>query len=139
MGFSKSILKILSKRELNLLENEILIYILREFRKIFQIDACNAVEWEAKVFETSVLRGMLCEILATGEYTLQGIAFYTGFHEDAIHDVASGLNSYPSIPLFYRLVELHRLVRKDRYESVRQKLLTKLYELHQGITNSKVS
>jgi len=65
------------------------------------------------------------DILETEEYTLQGISFYTDIPVDVINELASGINIYPSFILFRKILELHKSVRRDIYDAIRQKIISK--------------
>lgn|SRR3990167_2232980 len=120
--------KTLSKIENLLLEAELFDSLCSELNRIF----CQPYKghfslmqnlhiMENNMFE--VTRLIINDILSTNEYTLQGIARYTGIHEDVIEEVIMGLNVNPSIMLFRKIIELHRNVRREIYQSIVNKLL----------------
>jgi len=63
------------------------------------------------------------DILATEEYTLEGIANYTNVHTDVLYEILAGLNLTPSADLLQRNIELHRSVRYSLYESIIKKII----------------
>lgn len=73
--------------------------------------------------EGEVIKKIVNELLTTGEYSIKGIAHYTGFHEDVIYDLASGINSDPTITLANKVIELHFLAKRDLYLSIFQDIL----------------
>jgi hypothetical protein len=59
--------------------------------------------------------------LSTGEYSLQGIAYYTGTHEDVMQELASGLNTKPLATVLQKIIELHKTVRHNLYYAIGKK------------------
>jgi hypothetical protein len=120
-----------SKSELQLIEAEVAICLINELSVLFdlsyEVSFASSDLKGGNMLDFNILRKMLHEILLNEEYTLDAIVRYTGFHEDAIHEVAAGLNTNPSFFLFYRLVELHRLARRDLYAGVREKICQRLF------------
>ena len=124
-----------SKLEIRLLEAEITAHLVNELMEFFKSKYCaknglhkTCTKGEAVMLDINFLKVMLQDILVTGEYTLDGIVCYTGYHEDTIHEVAAGFNTNPSFALFYRFVELHRLARRDLYEVLRKKICFRLLQ-----------
>ena len=65
---------------------------------------------------------MINDILLSEEYTLPGIACYTQMPEDVVNDIATGLNTNPSVKFIRRIIELHRIVRRDLYAQIMKKI-----------------
>lgn len=82
------------------------------------------LEMENHMLEKNLTSLIIQDILQTGEYTIQGIALYTNTHEDVINELASGLNVRPTIMPFRKIIELHKSVRRDLYESMRKKIVS---------------
>jgi hypothetical protein len=75
----------------------------------------------------NILKIILNDILSTKEYTIEGIARYTNTHEDIINELASGLNRKPLAIFFRKIIELHKLVRKDLYQSISNKIINEYF------------
>ena len=76
------------------------------------------------MLEANFVRLIIKDILATEEYNLKGIAYYTDTHEDVVQEVIDGRNTNPSATLLRRSIDLHRLVRRDLYHSIVKKIAT---------------
>ncbi len=74
------------------------------------------------MIEANFVRFVINDILASEEYTLGGIAFYTRTPEDALYDVATGININPSLSLTRKIVELHRSVKPTLYQNLMRKI-----------------
>jgi hypothetical protein len=70
---------------------------------------------ENKMLDANLLALIIKDILATEEYDLKGIAYYTKCHEDVLHEVVTGCNINPSAMLVRNIIELHRSVRAELY------------------------
>ena len=68
------------------------------------------------------MQWVINDILATGAYTLQGIAYYTQTPEEIVYEVAIGCNLRPSAIFLQRLIDLHREVKQELYLSIRKKI-----------------
>lgn len=103
--------------------------IRREIKKFF-INQHKENWWIAKatlrkdneMLETSIIRWVVEDVLATEQYDLKGIACYTGIPEDDIHELYIGRIMNPSVLLFRRIIELHKSVRPTLYQEIIKKL-----------------
>jgi len=118
-----------SKEEYLFIEAELFRRICEEVREIFEKQLKEyfhlmnfTIEMEDEMLEANFLRLIINDILSTEDYTLEGIARYTGIHEDVIHEVISGRNSTPSAILLQRALDLHRTVRSDLYREIIKKI-----------------
>jgi len=119
----------LTKEENYLLEAELLRSICIELREIFRIRYKDffrfikfSKEKENGMLERNFVSLVIKDILASGQYTIQGFAQYADTHEDVIHEVISGLNTNPSALLLRRVIDLHRVVRSDLYDEIIKKI-----------------
>jgi hypothetical protein len=122
----------LSKEEFFVLEIELFILVCDEVKEIFKKQykeyfRCMKFneELEKGMLEDNFIRFVINDILLTEEYSLEGIAFYTDTPEDVIHDVVSGLNSAPSLPLSRKIINLHRTVKPNLYQEIMKKIAEK--------------
>ncbi|EKD75381.1 MAG: hypothetical protein ACD_44C00148G0006 [uncultured bacterium] len=120
----------LSKKEKILLEAELFTRVCEELKKIFKVPYKNYfslmkfnIEMENTVMETNYVRCIINDILATEEYSLAGIAYYTDKPQDVIIDIAAGKNSDPSSSLLRKIIELHRSVRPTLYQEIIKKIM----------------
>lgn len=126
----------LTKEENYLLEAELLRSICSELREIFKIqykDFFRFIKFSQKkendMLERNFVGLVIKDILASGEYTLEGFAQYADTHEDVVHEVISGVNTNPSATLLRRVIDLHRVVRSDLYDEIIKKITTQYLDL----------
>ena len=119
----------LTKEEIILLEAELFTRICEELKEIFREQYKEDFrlmifnrEKENEMHEAKLVQLITKDILSTGEYRLNGIAYYTDTHEDVIEEIMAGRNTSPSATLLRRLIELHRSVRRDLYEIIIRKV-----------------
>ena len=125
--------KKLSKEEFLLLEAEIFIRIcngLKEFfreqyKSYFDLMKFNFKK-ENKMLEADFVRLITSDILSTQEYNLHGIANYSDTPEDVVQEVIDGRNIRPSAIFLWRIIELHRSVRRDLYDAIIKKIVNDL-------------
>jgi len=119
----------LSREENLILEAELFIRLYGELQEIikgqnkdyFRLMKFNT-EKESAVIEASFIRCIINDIISTEEYTLPGIAYYSGTTEDVIEDVIVGRNASPSLSLARKIIELHRSVRPELYRKIMEKI-----------------
>ena len=63
------------------------------------------------------------DILNTEEYTLEGVARYADTPIDLLQEIFIKQNITPSIPLFRKIMELHRIVKPELYQNIAKKIL----------------
>lgn len=122
----------LSKKEVFLLEAELLMQVCDELKEIFKEQSKDyfhmlklTTEKENAMLEDNFISLVLKDILSTEEYTINGIAYYLDTHEDIIFDVINGKNSNPSATLLRKSINLHRSVRRDLYQAIMKKIVYK--------------
>lgn len=118
-----------SKEEKILLEADLFARVCNELIGIFRQENKEyfrfmkfTLKMENAMLEKNFIRTIIMDILSTGEYSLQGIAYYTGIHEDIVQELASGLNTKPLATVLRKIIELHKLVRRDLYLAIAKKL-----------------
>lgn len=121
---------VLSKEENLLLEADLFSYLCRELMEMtkHQYKAYFSIlkfdtNMENKIMENNFVRGVICDILSTEEYSLPGLAYYTNVPEDVIFEIVSGKNVDPSASLLRKIIELHRSVRPNLYREIMQKIM----------------
>ncbi len=122
----------LSKKEMFLLEAQHLLTILNEIEIRLKIKQKNYSlltgmnnETEKTMVETQLLSEIIKDILKSGQYSIEGIAYYTNAPEEIIYDIASGLNTNPSALLLRKILGLHRSIFPDIYKKITDKILRK--------------
>ncbi len=78
------------------------------------------------LIESDFLKLIIFDILASEEYSLEGIACYANTHIEVIEEIISGLNTHPSANLLQRIITLHRSVRQDLYNATIKKIISNL-------------
>ena len=108
------------------------LMLLHELKKIFEKELKNYVclmqsttEKESTMFEFRLVQLILLDILSSDDYDMTGVARYTNTCEEVIEEVITGRNPMPSVIFFRRLIDLHRSVRRDIYETIIRKITTK--------------
>jgi hypothetical protein len=119
----------LTKNEFLLLEAELFIRVVQEIKKIFREKhkvffnlMKYTIEMENTMIESNFVRLIIQDILCSEEYDLKGIAYYTNIPEEVVQEILMGLNTNPSAAILQRLIELHRLVRRDLYQTIFKKI-----------------
>jgi hypothetical protein len=120
----------LSHAERAILEAGLFLQVCSELKEIFRNqhrDYFDLMKFtkvmEDEMLEANFTRLVIKDILQSEEYTVEGLALYTTFPEDVIHEVMCGLNTNPSALLLQRAIDLHRLVRRDLYQSIINKVI----------------
>lgn len=120
----------LTKEEVFILEAVLFANICKELKEFFREQNKDYfrlmkfnIEMENVMLESKFVRLIIQDILSTEEYNLRGIACYTDTHEDVVNEVFVGRNTNPSGVLLQRVIELHRTVRRDLYDTIIKKLL----------------
>jgi hypothetical protein len=70
---------------------------------------------EENMADGQMIGKLVNDLIVNDEYSIQGLATYTGYPEDVIHDLASGKNGNPSIELANKIIELHFFSRRELY------------------------
>lgn len=122
--------KKLSKEEYLLLEAEIFIRICEELREFFREQQKGYfclmkfnLEKENVMLENDLARLITKDILSSEEYNLSGIASYSDTPTDVVQEVIDGRNIRPSATFLWKIIELHRSVRRDLYDAIRKKII----------------
>lgn len=80
---------------------------------------------EYHVMDSKVIQHLIQGIIATEEYTLEGIAHYTHIPFDVIYDAACGTNIQISVTPWARVVDLYLKVKPE----IKKELVNKLIEI----------
>lgn len=118
-----------TKEESCLIEADLFTRICTELMEIFKAQyICDHllinsnIETESAMYDINFIRLIIRDVLSTDEYNIQGIAMYTDTPEDVVCEVITGRNLSPSATFFRRVIELHRSVRRDLYDSIIKKI-----------------
>ena len=123
----------LSIKERRLSELIIFKYLYRELLQYFEI---NITEREENMLYGSIIRGIINELLLSEEYSLEGLANYTGYPEDVIYEIAAGININPTLPLSAKIIELHSLAKPEVYNSLIKKMVAHINKTQEPARNS---
>lgn len=123
----------LTKNEIMLLELELFSQVLEELKMLFthhHKDYFRLLkfthEMESSMIENHFIRYIINDILSTGEYSLEGIAYHTQIPEEVIFEISAGLQDCLSLSLSQKIIELHRMVRNDLYQAILEKCRNKV-------------
>ena len=121
----------LTKDEKVVLEAELFTQLCEELKQVFKIQYKDyfrlmklTEEMEERMLDEKFARCVINDILATEQYTLSGIAYYTQIPEDVVYDIAMGRIIDPSSTLFRKLVKLHQTVRPALYRDLMKKIVS---------------
>jgi CTP:phosphocholine cytidylyltransferase-like protein len=124
--------KKLSLEEYILLEAELFVRILEEIREFFREKYKSYfrlmkfnLKKENTMFEDNFVRLITNDILSTEEYDLNGIACYSNTPEDVVQEIIDGRNVRPSATFLWRIIELHRIARRDLYDVIIKKIINR--------------
>jgi hypothetical protein len=127
----------LSQEEKTLLDADLFVRVCNELTEVFRQQNKKyfhlmkfTLEKENAMLESSFIRLIIRDILSTGEYSLQGIAYYTDIHEDVVQELAAGLNTKPLATVLWKIIELHKSVRHNLYYSIGKKIAAEYSSLH---------
>jgi hypothetical protein len=97
-------------------------------------DLDSHISTECYAMESKIIQFLISGIVESGDYTLEGIAYYTRIPFDIILDAACGKNSEFSITPWAKIVDLYIQVNPE----VTQVLFDKLQEIREK-NNGSVS
>jgi hypothetical protein len=111
------------KKEKQLLESAFFITLSEGLKDFFMGQKPESVtndnfNKEKMMFEDDFIILLIEDILATGEYNLEGIAYYTDTHIDVINEIILKQSINPSVKFIKKLMELHRSVRNELYDTI---------------------
>lgn len=120
-------LKFSAKNERKILQVVLFSYLQKILSEMFreQIKDNENISMECYVMDSKILQILIQGILETGEYTLEGIAYYTRIPFDVIYDAACGISNQFSITPWARVVDLYMQVKPD----IAHVLINKLIEV----------
>lgn len=78
---------------------------------------------ECYAMDSQIIQFLIQSIVETGEYTLEGIAYYTRIPFDVIYDAACGISNQFSITPWARVMDLYLQVKPEISEILVDKLL----------------
>lgn len=115
---AKISLKYSEKNERNFLKAILLNRIYRFFYDLFDRSIRpnkknNNLSMESYVMDSKILQLLIQGIVESGEYTLEGIAFYTNIPFDVIYDAACGISYHLSVTAWAKVVDLYLQVKPE--------------------------
>lgn len=112
--------------EIQILKFFLLGFLHKLFIEIFrnQIDGNQYnCAMESYAMDSLIIQGIIKGIIETGEYTLEGIAYYTQIPFDVIYDAASGIHNHFSITPWAKIANLYLQVKPEITQLLIEKLL----------------
>jgi len=114
------------KNERQLLKAFLLGRLQRLFSEIFynkiQLSQHNS-SVECYTMDSKIIQFLIHGIIETGQYTLEGISYYTHIPLDVIYDAACGISKQFSITPWAKIVDLYIQVKPDVEQIFIDKLL----------------
>jgi hypothetical protein len=117
-----------SRDELLIVEIVLFSYLCNELNTITQhtnheLRYCGTITKEMQMTDENIVKCLINDLIQSGEYSLPGIANYTDTPEDVVYEIASGLNTRPSLFLARKVIDLHKEARKDIYIKILHKVI----------------
>ncbi|MBA3661089.1 MAG: hypothetical protein H0W64_05155 [Gammaproteobacteria bacterium] len=116
--------------EIFILEAEIFINICKEINLFFKNEYKEYLyvmktipEKEESMLSHFHICLIINDILASTHYNLMGIAVYTNTPEEVITDIIIGCNTQPSAIFLQRIIDLHRTIRGELYQSIAARII----------------
>jgi len=69
--------------------------------------------FESYAMDNKIIKFLIQDIVETGDYTLEGIAYHTHIPFDVIYDLACGINTPLSITPWVKIVQLYLQARPE--------------------------
>ena len=120
----------LSRKENLFFEALIFVHLCEELKEFFRKRYKNysylrklSIEKENMMLDKYLICLMIKDILATEEYTLEGIARYANIPEDYLKEIFTMQHLLPSAYILRKLMEIHRTLEPDFYQGIAKKLL----------------
>ncbi|EKD54406.1 MAG: hypothetical protein ACD_60C00087G0018 [uncultured bacterium] len=126
----KSLLNFNVKNERKILKAFLLRRLHQLFFELFQHKIQrnqNNFSMECYAMDSKIIQLLIQGIIETGEYTLEGIAFYTRIPFDVIYEAASGISHQFSITPWARVVNLYLQVKPE----IEKVLIDRLLEIRE--------
>lgn len=127
LGINPAILSpeenILLQLDLNKRIRDELKEIFREKYKDYFMTINLSKEKENAMLEGKLLSLIVQDIIASGEYTAEGLAHYSNTHQEVIENVYFGESGAPSSTLFNKIIELHLTIRRELYDAIIKKII----------------
>lgn len=89
----------------------------------FKLFKYNSRE-EKDMLESNFIKFLIQEIIASKEYTIEGVARYARIPDDVLHDIMIGRFSNTLFFLPQRLIELHKSVRPELHQEILKKIVS---------------
>lgn len=121
--FNIDLNKVPSEHE-QILKNFLLFQLCSELQQIY----CQ-MNMENNMIATSFIRSLINDLITNQDYSLEGLATYTGYPQEVIFEISAGINKNPTINLALKIIELHAISRRELYNTLIQKIILDQYLL----------
>jgi len=115
------------------------VFLLNHLQEIFcdRFKLSNQQESKTEIREgyavdSKILQLVIQEMVTTGEYTLEGIAYYTQIPLDVVLDAACGINKQLAITPWLRIVKLYIQMKPEILSTLTNRLATLLTNNNQA-------
>ncbi|TAK71992.1 MAG: hypothetical protein EPO11_10690 [Gammaproteobacteria bacterium] len=75
------------------------------------------------VIDGCLIKQLVHEIVQTGKFSLESIAFYVNVPVDIIVDISVGINTDPSLSLAGKIIDLYISAKKSYYQTLIKRLM----------------
>ena len=104
-----------SVREKRILELLLYKYIYDEMHH--RLEENYFFKEEHEMVDGYLIRSLVNDLLINKDYSISGLACYTGIPEDVIYDISAGINNDPTITVSNKIIGLHFMARRELYVS----------------------
>lgn len=119
--------KNLSNKEKLVMEIIIFKHICSELRRHYdqEIILSNKIliNKEEMMTDVQIISRLVNDLLTEEEYSIEGIATYTGYPKDVIYELACGINRNPTFELANKVIELHFFAKRELYVTFLKKFM----------------
>ena len=106
-----------------------------QFDRCIQTIKKNNFSMESYVMDSKILQLIIRGIVDTGEYSLEGIAFYTNIPFDVIYDAACGISYHLSVTAWAKVVDLYLQVKPEVAQVLYGRLQDMVEKKHLSISS----
>jgi hypothetical protein len=112
------------KHERKILKLFLMCHLYRIFMKSFlNTVVCENYLMECYLMDSKIVQIIIKEIIESGNYTLEGVAYHTRVPFDIIYEAACGINNNLSIMSWSRIADLYLQVKPEISNILAQRLL----------------
>ncbi len=127
----KIISSLIIKTDRKLLKIFLLTQFQNFFCELFHLNSDNSMEYY--LMDNKIIQSLIQEIVETGEYTLEGIAYYTHIPFDVIYEAVCGIRNQLSLIAWSRVIALYIQIKPETIDILIAKLLELIRKNHPAL------